>query len=74
MPLGNTASIVLEDSSILAELCGVNDSNLRVLENLIESPVLSRGNELFIDTPDQNKQNPVGTSKIKVCQWKGHCP
>ena len=55
--MGNTASIVLEDSSILAELCGVNDSNLRVLENLIESPVLSRGNELFIDTPDQNKQN-----------------
>ncbi|MAG13205.1 MAG: phosphate starvation-inducible protein PhoH [Spirochaetales bacterium] len=50
-------SIVLEDSRILAELCGVNDSNLRFLENLLESPVLSRGNELFLDSPDKVKQS-----------------
>lgn len=48
---------MLEDSRILAELCGVNDSNLRFLENLLESPVLSRGNELFLDSPDKVKQS-----------------
>ena len=44
--------IVLEDTQILAELCGANDYNLSVISSLLGAPVRSRGNELSIDTED----------------------
>ena len=42
--------IVLEDTRLLAELCGANDYNLSVLSSLLGARVLSRGNELFIES------------------------
>jgi len=50
--LEGTAGIVLENTSILADLCGVNDYNLRIMERLVGSKVFSRGNELFLETDD----------------------
>lgn len=46
----NPSHIVLEDTHLLAELCGANDYNLSVLSNLLGARVLSRGNELFIES------------------------
>jgi len=48
-------SVVLEDQRILGELCGVNDSNLKAIEELIGARVLSRGNELVLDSNDASK-------------------
>jgi len=47
-----TVGIVLDDTSVLAELCGANDYNLRVIERLVGSRILCRGNELFLDAED----------------------
>jgi phosphate starvation-inducible PhoH-like protein len=47
-----TVGIVLEKTSALADLCGVNDYNLRVMERLVGSRIFCRGNELFLDTED----------------------
>jgi phosphate starvation-inducible PhoH-like protein len=46
-------SIVLEDTELLAELCGPNDYNLSIIGDLLGSRVLSRGNELMIESGDE---------------------
>jgi phosphate starvation-inducible protein PhoH and related proteins len=48
-------SVVLEDQRLLSELCGVNDSNLIAIEELIGARVLSRGNELRLESDDSSK-------------------
>jgi phosphate starvation-inducible PhoH-like protein len=47
-----TVGIVLEKTSELADLCGANDYNLRIMERLVGSRIFCRGNELFLDTED----------------------
>ena len=47
-------SIVLEDTGLLAELCGPNDYNLSIIADLIGSRVLSRGNELMVESTDES--------------------
>jgi phosphate starvation-inducible PhoH-like protein len=47
-----TVGIVLEKTSVLADICGANDYNLRVMERLVGSRIFCRGNELFLDTED----------------------
>jgi phosphate starvation-inducible protein PhoH and related proteins len=51
--LPNALSIVLDDSRLLREVCGIHDNNLRVMEELLGSRVLSRGNELLVETDDE---------------------
>ena len=46
-------SIVLEDTGLLAELCGPNDYNLSIIADLLGSRVLSRGNELMVESGDE---------------------
>lgn len=46
---------MLDDTRILAELCGTNDYNLSVIQSLLGARVLSRGNELFIESDDAGK-------------------
>ena len=45
-------TVVVSDETILPELCGANDSNLKVLEELLGVPVYSRGNEIMLDSAD----------------------
>lgn len=45
--------IALDDTRLLADVCGVNDYNLHVLERLLGVPVFVRGNELSLESPDQ---------------------
>ena len=49
-------SVVLEDQRLLSELCGVNDSNLTAIEELIGARVLSSGNELVLESDDLSKR------------------
>lgn len=45
-------AIVLNDE-IINELCGVNDQNIKVFEDLLGINVFSHGNELFLETEDE---------------------
>jgi phosphate starvation-inducible protein PhoH and related proteins len=49
-----TVGIVLGETSVLAELCGANDYNLRIMERLLGSRIFCRGNELFLDSEDES--------------------
>ncbi|HOX33324.1 MAG TPA: PhoH family protein [Spirochaetales bacterium] len=48
-----TVGIVLDDTSALAEVCGANDYNLRVMERLVGSRIFCRGNELFLESDEE---------------------
>jgi phosphate starvation-inducible PhoH-like protein len=48
-----TVGIVLEKTSALADLCGANDYNLRIMEKLVGNRIFCRGNELFLDSEDE---------------------
>jgi phosphate starvation-inducible PhoH-like protein len=54
--LDATAGIILDDTSALAELCGANDYNLRVMERLVGSRIFCRGNELFLESEDASSR------------------
>jgi phosphate starvation-inducible protein PhoH and related proteins len=49
-------SIVLDDTELLAELCGPNDYNLSIIGDLLGARVLCRGNELAVDSEDLDKR------------------
>jgi len=51
-----TVGIVLEKTSELADLCGANDYNLRIMERLVGSRIFSRGNELFLETEEESSR------------------
>ncbi len=48
-------SIVLEDRSILSDICGSNDSNLKLIEELLDTEVYTNGNEILLSSSDQGK-------------------
>ena len=52
----NPLTVVVSDETILPEICGANDSNLKVIEELLGVRVFSRGNEILVDTPDDSLQ------------------
>ena len=52
--MGRSTAVVLEDRALLAELCGANDENLRLLEELLSTRILYRGNELYVDSDDDS--------------------
>jgi phosphate starvation-inducible protein PhoH and related proteins len=48
----NPLTVVVSDETILPEICGVNDSNLKIFEELLGARVYSHGNEILLDTAD----------------------
>jgi len=59
--LHSDSSFVLDDLVALHALCGPQDENLRVLEELLGVPVYLRGNELHVSSPDIDCQNRFGS-------------
>jgi len=47
-------TIVVGDQERLFSLCGVNDGNLRAIEDYLGAPVVSRGNELSVASSDES--------------------
>ena len=45
-------TIIVPDNSILACVCGTNESNLRLIEENLGTNVYTKGNELSVDTED----------------------
>jgi phosphate starvation-inducible protein PhoH and related proteins len=54
-------TVVLSDETILPEVCGANDSNLRVFEELLGVRIFSHGNEILLDTRDGEIQSTFKT-------------
>ncbi len=54
--MGNSTAVVLETNALTSEVCGANDANLKVLEELLGIRILSRGNELYLESEDPNTQ------------------
>lgn len=47
-----SVGLALEDTRLLADICGVNDLNLRLLERLLGARLDVRGNEVYINGGD----------------------
>ena len=54
--MGLPLAVALTNLGFLRELCGPNDCNLPVFEELLHAPVRSRGNELLLDTDDAEQR------------------
>lgn len=54
--MSSNYAIVLEDTSTLREICGTNDQNLRVLEELFKCSIFTQGNQLILDDSDNQVQ------------------
>lgn len=59
-------TLVVEDSRILSDICGINDHNLKVLEELLDIKIATRGNELFLQTEDKEKRELFLTLVKKI--------
>ncbi len=58
-------AIVLNDS-VLSEICGVNDRNLKIFEDLLGVDVFSRGNEIFLETDDESIQKTFKSMIVQL--------
>ena len=67
--MSKNLTIVLEDKEVMHHLCGVNDANLKIIENILDEQVFTRGNEVFITSENQDKRNLF---KILVTRLKNH--
>jgi phosphate starvation-inducible protein PhoH and related proteins len=62
-------TVVLGDEAILPEVCGPNDGNLRVFEELLGVRVYPRGNEILLETGDDEV---AGTFRSLLQQVEDH--
>ncbi len=54
-------SIVVNDQTVLSDLFGANDQNIRVFEELLGVRMLARGNEIFLETDNDDKKRVFKT-------------
>lgn len=52
--MASSTVIIVPDSGILSRICGTNDSNLKLIEKFLETPVFAQGNELSIESDDES--------------------
>jgi phosphate starvation-inducible protein PhoH and related proteins len=62
-------TVVVSDETILPEICGANDINLKTLEDLLGVRVFSRGNEILVDSADGAVQK---TFRVLLQQLEDH--
>ena len=56
--MGAEYKVVIENLDLLSKICGVNDSNLKLIEHKLNVPVYTRGNEIYIETDNETiRQN-----------------
>lgn len=48
-------TVVFDNPDVLSIVCGVNDSNISYLENLLDSSIFVRGDSLTLDSQDEEK-------------------
>ena len=54
--LSDNPAVVIDNPRILGTLCGPNDSNLEEISSLLSFPVRTRGNEIFLQSRDDESR------------------
>ena len=49
-------TVVIENPELLGAVCGPNDCNLEEISSLLSSPVRTRGNEILLDSSDEESR------------------
>ncbi len=62
-------TVVVNDETILPEICGANDTNLKIMEELMGVRIYSRGNEILLDSEDDAIQR---TFRLLLQQMEDH--
>ncbi len=62
-------TVVVNDETILPEICGANDTNLKIMEELLGVRIFSRGNEILLDSEDDAIQR---TFRLLLQQIEDH--
>ncbi len=55
--MSDSVRLVIEETPLLADICGANDYNLRVMEKLLRCKIRSQGNELVLEQADETTRN-----------------
>ncbi len=69
-------SIVVDTLDQLFDICGANDSNIQILEEILGTKIYSRGNELIFDSDDESKREICMRliKELQVHSGKGQPP
>ncbi|HUZ17815.1 MAG TPA: PhoH family protein [Spirochaetia bacterium] len=67
--MGKSLTIILDDQQTLSDLCGINDRNLRIIEDMLDARVFTRGNEILLESEDDAKRESF---RRIVDQLKGY--
>ena len=54
--MSDNSSVVIDNPRLLGTLCGPNDSNLEEISSLLSFPVRTRGNEIFLQSRDDESR------------------
>ncbi|MFP4409479.1 MAG: PhoH family protein, partial [Spirochaetaceae bacterium] len=54
--MAQSATFVLESQGVLQQICGANDANVALLEELFGAHVYTRGNEVYLDSESKEVQ------------------
>lgn len=60
-------SIVVSDRTVLSDLFGANDRNIKIFEELLGVRILTRGNEIYLET-DNDKTKRVFKTILTECE------
>jgi len=63
------ASVILEDTEILAELCGYQDKNIEYLESLFGSRIFTRGNEIILESGNKESKDLFASLIYELCEY-----
>ena len=67
--ISTNLAVILENTEILKELCGPQDVNLKLIEKLLNVPLYTRGNEIFVETNDDVKQSEFNSLMQKLVEY-----
>ncbi|MFP4330718.1 MAG: PhoH family protein [Alkalispirochaetaceae bacterium] len=76
MSLAQSATFVLESQGVLQQICGANDANVALLEELFGARVYTRGNEVYLDSESKEVQRRFARlfSELESHVALGHTP
>ncbi len=67
-----THTIIIDNSDILMEICGINEKNLKKITTITGYDVYSRGNELIFNDDIENRVNRLLHNLISIAENKGN--
>ncbi len=74
--MAQSATFVLENQGVLQQICGANDANVALLEELFGAHVYTRGNEVYLDAESKEVRRRFARlfSELESHVALGHTP